>query len=320
MSFGRMTDDGSLTGARVGGVARRGALRRLTGLAAAVVLASVLRHPSPLGAQSAPLPPVVNAEWLATELARPDLVVLHVGSDSSYQAAHVPGALRLDFAGTIIAPASPGALRMELPDAAALEAALRALGVREDSRIVLVFDATPRLLQAARTFFTLEWAGLRGRVALLDGGLPAWRESAARSVARGPGRRTRAGDVRIVPDPSRMVTRENVQSAIADGSRQLVDARTAEFFAPPELGGGPNGGHIESAVSLPYTSVTDPAGRLKARGEIERLLLATGVIPDERTVAYCHIGLQGSLVYLALRHIGRDVALYDGSYEDWSRR
>ena len=314
-----MTDDGCLIGAAAGRAAPRRLRLPRAFTICVLLLASVIRHPSPLEAQSASLPPVVSAEWLATQLGRPGVVVLHIGSDSSYRAAHVPGALRLDFERVIIAPTQPGGLRMELPAVEALQEGLRTLGVRDDSRIVLVFDAPPRMLQAGRAFFTLEWAGLRGRVAVLDGGLPAWRSSVARSVASGAGRRVVAGDVRLAPDASRVVSREGVQETIADASRVLIDARTEQFFTPTELGGGPNGGHIESAVSLPFTSVTDAQGRFKPREDIERLLIATGVLPDERAVAYCHIGLQASWVYLALRHIGRDVALYDGAYEDWSR-
>src|SRR5690606_5101755 len=102
MSFGRMTDDGGLIGAAAGRAAprRRRLLRALT--TCALLLASVIRHPSDLHAQSPALPPVVSAEWLATQLARPGVVVLHIGSDSSYRAAHVPGALRLDFERVII--------------------------------------------------------------------------------------------------------------------------------------------------------------------------------------------------------------------------
>lgn len=286
---------------------------------ALLAAAAIFGHATTLDAQASALPPVVSAEWLAPQLARPGVVVLHVGSDSSYRAAHVPGSLRLDFERVMVAPMSPGGLRLQLPTAEALQAGLRDLGVRDDSRIVLVFDGPARMLQAGRAFYTLEWAGLRGRVAVLDGGLPAWRASVARSVASGPGRSAIAGDVRISPDASRLVTRDGVRAAIADGGRQLIDARTEQFFTPTELGGGPNGGHIESAVSLPFTSVTDADGRFKPREEIERMLIATGVIPGEATVTYCHIGLQASWVYLALRHLGRDVALYDGSYEEWSR-
>jgi thiosulfate/3-mercaptopyruvate sulfurtransferase len=315
---GRMTDDGGLLGAGFSLLARtrRRAAQSLPLLA--LLLASVIRHPSPLEAQSQQWPPVISSDWLGAQLARPGVVVLHVGSDSSYRAGHIPGALHLDFTRVIAAPPVEGGLRMELPNAEALQSNLRALGVREDSRIVLVFDAQPRMLQAGRAFFTLEWAGLRGRVAVLDGGLPAWRAS-QRTVASGTGRAPIPGDVTLRPNAALVVTRDSAVAAVNGNGAQLIDARTAEFFTPTELGGGPNGGHIESAVSLPFTSVTDAEGRFKPKAEIERLLIATGVIPGERAVAYCNTGFQASWVYLALRHIGREVQLYDGSYEDWSR-
>lgn len=303
MSAGRMTE--------VGRVARFA----LT----ALLFAAIIRHPSALGAQSPAVPPVVSAEWLAGEVGRPDLVILQLGSDSSYRAAHIPGALRLDFERVIVAPQQAGGLRMELPTVSTLQEGLRALGVRDESRVVLVFDAQQRMLQAGRAFFTLEWAGLRGRVAVLDGGLPAWRAYAGRTVATGTGRGATVGDVTLRPDASRLATRDSVRAAIGGDSRVLIDARGEDAFNPPELGGSENGGHIESAVSLPYTGLTGADGRFKPREEIERLLIATGVIPGERAVAYCNTGFQASWVYLALRHVGREVQLYDGSYEEWVR-
>jgi len=313
-----MTDDGSLLRAILFSASQKRTQGAWTAVIACLLFASVIRHPSTLQAQHTPLPPVVSSNWLAAELSRPGLVVLHVGSDSSYRAGHIPGSLRLNFERVIVAPAQPGGLRMELPAADALQEGLRQLGVREDSRIVLVFDAAPRMLQAGRSFFTLEWAGLRGRVAVLDGGLPAWRAT-MRPVASGTGRAAIAGDVQLRLDASRVTNREGVVAARATPGTRLIDARVEESFTPPELGGGANGGHIESAVSLPFTGVTDAAGLFKQPAEIERLLIATGVIPGERTVAYCNTGFQASWLYVALRHIGRDVVLYDGSYEEWVR-
>jgi thiosulfate/3-mercaptopyruvate sulfurtransferase len=37
-------------------------------------------------------------------------------------------------------------------------------------------------------------------------------------------------------------------------------------------------------------------------------------------IAYCHIGQQATVVYFAARLLGREARLYDGSWDDWSRR
>jgi thiosulfate/3-mercaptopyruvate sulfurtransferase len=35
-------------------------------------------------------------------------------------------------------------------------------------------------------------------------------------------------------------------------------------------------------------------------------------------VTYCHVGQQGSLLFLAARYAGLNASLYDGSFEEWS--
>jgi 3-mercaptopyruvate sulfurtransferase SseA len=39
--------------------------------------------------------------------------------------------------------------------------------------------------------------------------------------------------------------------------------------------------------------------------------------PGKVTLIYCNSGIKGSLIYLAARHLGYPVLLYDGSYEEW---
>jgi thiosulfate/3-mercaptopyruvate sulfurtransferase len=285
---------------------------------AALLFAPVIQLPSPLAAQSPALPPVVSADWLSAELARPGLIVLQLGSDSSFRVAHVPAAQRLDFDGVVLAPPVEGGLRMELPAPERLEAGLRTLGVREDSRILIVYDAPQAFTRASRTFFTLEWAGLRGRVAVLDGGLPAWR-AASKSVSSGAALKVAQGDVRVRPDTDRLATMDAVQAAAAGRGRRLIDARTPEFYENTRDNGMPRGGHITSAVNLPFNTAVGGDGRLKPKAELEQLVAAAGIGADDALTTYCHIGLQASWMYLALRHLGRDVTLYDGSFDEWSR-
>ena len=37
-------------------------------------------------------------------------------------------------------------------------------------------------------------------------------------------------------------------------------------------------------------------------------------------VTYCHIGMQASALYLDARILGYDAAVYDGAWEEWSRK
>lgn len=319
IALGRKTEDGRTV------VQRSSALwpapkcfRMCLATVLACIAPSVLRLPSHLQAQSPTLTPVVSTDWLAAELSRPGLVVLQLGSDSSFRAAHLPGAQRLDFDAVVLAPPVEGGLRMELPAADRLQTGLRALGVREDSRVVIVFDAPQAFTRAGRTFFTLEWAGLRGRVAVLDGGLPAWR-AANKPLSTGAALRVAVGDINVRPNAAQLATRDSVSAAVAGRGRRLVDARAPEFYDNSRPNGMPRGGHIESAVNLPFNTATLPDGRFKPRAELEQLVAAAGIGSDEELTTYCHIGLQASWMYLTLRYLGRDVTLYDGSFDEWSR-
>jgi thiosulfate/3-mercaptopyruvate sulfurtransferase len=60
--------------------------------------------------------------------------------------------------------------------------------------------------------------------------------------------------------------------------------------------------------------------RLKPRGELEALFRSAGVKPGDTVIGYCHIGQQVTAMLLAARTLGHPVLLYDGSFEDWSRR
>ena len=277
---------------------------------------------TPAGAPSRNGPaiaPLVTTEWLQREMARPDLVILQLGTAEEFAKGHVPGAVALDYAREVIAPAVDGGMRVELPTIEALQATLRAKGVTATSRVVLVFDQPATFVRAGRTFFTLEWAGLAGRVAVLDGGYPKWARE-ARYVATGAGRRVApSNSLTLAPETARRATKDDVVATIGKAGMRIVDARDTVFYQDLRDNQMPRGGHIASAVNLPFSTVTNADGTLRTREELEGLVRAAGVGADESLVSYCHLGVQASWMYLALRVLGRDVRMYDGSFDEWSR-
>jgi len=287
---------------------------------------------TPLRAQAAAAPaapaitPLVTTEWLQAELARPDLVILQLSTAEEFVKAHIPGAVGADFAREFVAPAVEGGLRTELPTADDLQRVLRAKGVTATSRVVVVFDQPNAFTRAGRTFFTLEWGGLAGRVAVLDGGLPKWvREG--RPTATGAGKAPVASSLVLTPEMRRRATKDDVRAAVAgartrEGSRagtRIVDARDTVFYQDLRDNGMPRGGHVATAVNLPFSVVTNADGTLRSREELAQLVAGAGIAADEPLVSYCHIGMQASWMYFALRVLGRDVRMFDGSFDEWSR-
>lgn len=260
----------------------------------------------------AALPLRVDPAWLQRHQAEPGLVVAQIHTlRRDFLRGHVPGARFLWS--NAVAPSTPEG-SYELPTLEQAQALFRDLGLQAGSRLILVHSG--QVPQAARAFLTFEQFGLRGRVALLDGGLEAWKAAGGRletAEAVAP-----KGSAKAEPGGDRVVDATYVQRRLGQAGWALVDARAANFYQG-DPGGQPRGGHLPGARNLPFNSLLD-GPRLKPPEELARLFAAAGLPPTGELVAYCHIGQQASLVWLAARLLGYDARLYDGSFEDWAGR
>ena len=113
---------------------------------------------------------------------------------------------------------------------------------------------------------------------------------------------------------------EWVQARLGSPASALIDARDPQFYQGLDAGSGTRPGHLPGARSIPFTSVTDEAGRFLPDSALRRIFREAGVSQGDEIVAYCHIGQQATAVVFAARLLGYNARLYDGSYEDWSRR
>ncbi len=129
----------------------------------------MLEHPLLMLALAAAQPNpnlLVSADWLASHRSDGNLVLLHVAREKTdYDKGHLPGARFLP-ARSLWVSTPPG---VELPPVGQIDSLFEALGVSDDSRIILYGDAwsTPR------AFLSLDYIGLGDRAALLDGGITA---------------------------------------------------------------------------------------------------------------------------------------------------
>jgi thiosulfate/3-mercaptopyruvate sulfurtransferase len=278
---------------------------------------------APLAAQSAATPPaelVVDAAWVARHLSDPGVVILQVGTRATYDAGHIPGARFADMAQLRRASTEPGALTLEMPDAAALHDALESLGISDASHVV-VYASDEYFSPSARVLLTLEYAGLT-RVSYLDGGLHGWID-AGRAVTR-EAPTVKRGTLAPLALRPLVVDAAFVQAHARTPGFVVVDARNAEFY-DGRAGGGQRGqekkfGHIPGAVSAPFHSFASGDGRLAPAAEIAAIFAKAGVKKGDTVIAYCHIGQQASGVLLAAQSQGHAVLLYDGSFEDWNAR
>ena len=259
---------------------------------------------------------LVTPAWLSEHKADKDLVILHVGTAAGYQAAHIPGAHLVDPNGLTVK--SPEGLLTELPPPEELRTAMQALGIGDRSHVI-VYSENEGIARATRIILTLDAAGFGKRASLLDGGLKGWQSAGLATTADAP------PATAVVLSPlkmqSRIVTADYVQSHLKAPRTVVIDARASEFYNGEKAGmEGAALGHVPGAHSLPFTSVYDAQGKLKSPEELKALFTEAGVKPGDHVIAYCHIGIQATAVIFAARTLGMDAKLYDGSFQDWSRR
>lgn len=288
---------------------------RLTVAAAALLLAAL---PVPLASQpiSAPDPDgafVVSTEWLAAHRGDRNLILVQVVQDSGFTGEVIPGSRVVWYRSFVKAN---GSVSSELPPLDALQAVVEKLGISNASRVVVYASEAP---MATRLLFTLDYLG-HDRMSLLDGGLRKWKRE-GRAVSTDV---VQAKPSRYKPTPREAVlaTADWVSARLEKPGLSLLDTRTlGEYTGTGERGGLPSTGHLAGARQLEWEwmfSDTD-FSVLKPRAELEKLF-ADRIRPGDQVVAYCWVGYRGSATYFIARHLGYDVRLYDGSFQDWAQR
>ncbi len=264
-----------------------------------------------VAAQSS-FPLIVSGDWLGQHLTSPHQVIIHAASSKAeYDAGHIPGARLLPFSAYAV---TRDGLSSQLPSVATLDSIVESVGVSNGDHIVIYGQP----LQVARLLVTLEYLGLKGKVSVLDGGMDAWREAGRTvttdAVQAGGGNFTPSVDSSIVADVA------FVQGAADRKGVRILDARAPEFYLGTSAGQMPRAGHIPGARNVPFSSLTSELTTQREQGKVARLFTQAGVAKGDTVVTYCHIGMQASLLYLAARRLGYDAKIYDGSFEEWSKR
>jgi thiosulfate/3-mercaptopyruvate sulfurtransferase len=261
---------------------------------------------------------LVTTQWLANNLGADDLAIVDCtafmpadGRDpaAEFAEAHIPGARFLDIA--VVADRAASSPHM-LPSAADFGAAMAALGVGRDDRIV-VYDNS-YLRTAARGWFMMRHFGA-DRVAILDGGFQKWRKE---------GRPVESGEARARPvrfdakaAPGEVVSKDDL---LRGTGLPVVDARGRARFEGAEEDPRPNvaSGHIPGARNIPYSSLYREDGSLKSDVALAEAFAAAGVDPMQPFVASCGSGVTANSIIFAARRLGgRGHKLYDGSWSEW---
>ena len=231
-----------------------------------------------------------------------------------YDIGHIPTAQKVDWHLHLNDPVTRGYITGEQ-----FAELMRSKGISRDDTVVIYGDKSNWWAAYALWVFTLFG---HPDVRLLDGGRDKW-ISDARDVSLEQPEYPRS-DYPVVPrDDSRI--RAFADEVRADiGRRALVDVRSPQEYTgerthmpdyPEE--GALRGGHIPTAVSIPWAKAARQDGRFLPHADL--LEVYGGLDPQAPVTAYCRIGERSSHTWFVLTHLlgFSDVRNYDGSWTEW---
>jgi thiosulfate/3-mercaptopyruvate sulfurtransferase len=250
--------------------------------------------------------------WVVFD-TRHDLADVEKGR-RAYAAGHIPGAYFLHLDHDLSGEKTGGNGRHPLPDPGRFAARMAACGVGPRTQVVAYDDMGGNW--AVRLWWLLRWLG-HERVAILDGGFPAWRGEGRAVATEEPA--PRAGSFAAKPHLGWTVDTPFLERFHRDQGVMVVDARAPERYSGAQEPIDPVAGHVPGALNRFWKDNLAADGRFKPaaalRAEFEALL--AGASPAQ-SVHMCGSGVTACHNLFAMELAGLPGArLYPGSWSEW---
>ena len=226
-----------------------------------------------------------------------------------YLKAHIPGAIYVDLEKDLSGPPITDCGRHPMPSAEALLDLFSRLGVSA-GRQVLAYDQQQGAM-ASRLWWLLKYMG-HDAVAVLNGGIAAWRREGRREISgeEQPIRAQFAGQARR----DRLITIDQL-----DQVPLLIDARAAKRFRGEVEPLYAIPGRIPGSKNCPYDENIDANGMVIESSEIRAKVSKIIGDVDENDVVYsCGSGVTACHLLLTSMYSGlAEGKVYIGSYSEW---
>lgn len=262
---------------------------------------------------------LVDTNWVADHLNDPNVRLVESNEDILlYDQGHIPGAVKIDWVADLNDPVVRDYLDRER-----FEQLLASKGISNDTTVVFYGDKNNWWATYALWVFKL-FGHKDARI--LNGGRAKW-IAEGREVTRAVP--THPAGTYSAPerdDSTIRAFRDEVKQHINKSGVALVDVRSAAEFSgekthmpeyPQE--GTLRGGHIPTAVSIPWAQAVREDSTFKSTEELQELYGTKGVTGDKDVITYCRIGERSSHTWFVLKYLlgFSQVRNYDGSWTEW---
>jgi thiosulfate/3-mercaptopyruvate sulfurtransferase len=261
---------------------------------------------------------LVETQWVADHLNDPKVRIVESDEDPLlYRTGHVPGAVQVDWFSTLQHP-----LRRDFLTKEKFEQVASGLGIANDTTVVFYGDKSNWF--ACYALWLFQYYGHQN-VRIMNGGRLKW-EQEKRPFAKDAPSYPPAKYKAEAADKNVRAFRDDVFAHL-QAHQALVDVRSPKEYSGELLSmpnypqeGATRGGHIPSAVSIPWAqAVNESDSTFKSAEDLKVLFEGKNVKPDADVIAYCRIGERSSLTWFVLKYLlgYPKVRNYDGSWTEW---
>ncbi|MFZ0511963.1 MAG: rhodanese-like domain-containing protein [Candidatus Nitrosopolaris sp.] len=261
----------------------------------------------------------IDANWLASRLDYPNIVIIDAREIIQYRFRHIKNARPLGVE-SVISVADNGAnLVIDAPSA---EKLFSSLGIDDSKKVVVYGESIDP--SAARIVWTLMYHG-HLNVKLLDIGFNRWqqvgfpvtreviqaqrqeeKEAAAIASSVGP------PQFKSKINPTIRAEADCIKTKQIDSNVVIIDARTPQEHFQARIPG--------SILDNWEEGIGANGEMIKSKAELQKDFEEQGITKDKEIICYCHLGTRASHKYLQLKQAGYDrVRVYDGSIIDWAQ-
>jgi len=259
--------------------------------------------------------PLVSATQLRSSLD--EYLLLDIRTTKEYNQGHIPGALNADYFAKGWAKTRNGVPNLAPPPDLLADIA-GVFGIEPETRVVVVSasGSANDIGGAARVVWLLTYLG-HDQVAMLDGGIRAWRDAGGELVKE-----------HTLAESTFPYPLDNLRPHLLAGTNDIalidfpIDARTDEYHYGWQK--HPNArvaGSLEGSKRLVHASLLDEKTlKFASRDKVRKLVAESGINTQDPMVVYCNSGWWASTTWLALYFLAdhKQASLYDGSMIEWT--
>jgi thiosulfate/3-mercaptopyruvate sulfurtransferase len=258
--------------------------------------------------------PLVDAQWLETQLNRPDIRILDLRSQPEYNTSHIQNSLALsienlrtdiDGVGSMLQPADMLARHMS------------AMGIRPADTVVILYG--DKTQDATLVGIALERLG-HSSYRIVNGGFAAWKSAQKPVVSDLPA--IVQSDYPASDSDKFSVDYRTVLQYVQSKKGIILDVRPADYYMGVKSDEA-RAGHIPGAINRPYTQDLVTVNEIPQFKPIEELASAYAqIIPskDSAVIVHCRTGHQASQTFFVLKRLlaYENIFWFDAGWSQWA--